>query len=359
MTDAIVEVKNIVRVDIKEKNLTGKEVSPALITTEIDTRAKISRYFLTAQSVNIDTLKNFEADLFSNDFELIPEQDRQKLKDRFNLIIKDFKGLKLTYWQKKVIISCYCLIERQGANKNRPAITITNKTDLYREVLEKDKPADGYNWGERKLFDKALEELQTQKQQIVFFKTTMEKKKKIREYVMVEAPLISSIITHYKENPKDNAETSHIDIKEKGEKIISLNPVIFDGLIDKWRLVPKNIAREIKGTCEDIKRVTPIMEDFIFWLHSHSPENNPVRRNRETLIKELGLEQEYKHNKKRVKEKLLETYDIAKRTGYLTKYETDIKGSREYLDVFYLNPSMYEHLKPKKVETTQEVITAQ
>jgi hypothetical protein len=42
MPDDYIKVKDNVRVAIEEKNLTGKEVSPAPVTPEIETKAKVS-----------------------------------------------------------------------------------------------------------------------------------------------------------------------------------------------------------------------------------------------------------------------------------------------------------------------------
>ncbi len=329
---------------IKEANLTGKEVSTAPIAVEIGTRVKYSRYFLKGQTVNIETIKNMQDDLFSDNYELVTGQSKEKLKESFNLIVKDFRGLNLDTWEKKVVIACYCAIERQNATPQMPCITIGTKADLYREVLDKDKRGN-YGGKERELFDKAFERLKTKEHQLVFYKTVKDGKKTKREYVLVQAAFISGVIINY--TAEHEGVQSLKEIKDKGRYLIQFNPVIFEGLIDNFRLIPKNVSREIKVICPDVKRTTPLMEDFILWLHTHDSRKTEIRRIKATLIKELKQDALYKKYKKRVIQNLHECYEIAKRTGYITKYEIDQKGKESIVDVFWLNPDKFYHINGK------------
>lgn len=310
----------------------------------IGEKAKVSANILNSCYTTPGKLKKYQADLFSDRYELAKGQMRDDINEKISKYIEDFKGLKLTYWQKKVIIAFYCLIEKQDASRQRPFIKIHSKTDLYREVLGKNKNGKGYNWGERKLLDKALEELQTKKQQIVFTKTKRVKDKKIREYIIVESVLITERI-YYRKSINNERGLKEGDIKEKGRQVIKFNPIIFDGLIDRWRLIPKNLTREIKMACPEVKRVTPLIEDFIYWLHSHSYKLTEIKRNRLILINELGLEKAYRHNKERTLKKIFKTYQIAKKVGYLKDYLINQKGKRKSIDIFILNPIMYEHIQ--------------
>lgn len=349
--DVKIKVERIIP-DLQEKEIRGKR--PA----ELDTKAKVSRYFLNALTINVETLKRYEADLFSDSFELIDSQTKKDLKNRFNLIVKDFKGLSLSYWQKKVVTACFCLIDKKGATDSRPIIEIESKADLYAEVLE-GRGSGQFLGSEREKFDQALEELQTMKQQVIFHKNIKDSKgKKKREYIMIEAPLVAGIVY----NLTSEGEKTVEDIKGKAKISIQFNPVIFHGLIDNWRLIPKNTAREIKSICKDVERVTSLMEDFILFLHGHAPHTLEIRRSRPVLVQELKIEREYKKNKKRTTDNLLQAYDIAKRTGYLTDYRLNEKRTGLIVDVFSLNPEKYEHLRnkallpePEEVETEAKV----
>jgi len=337
---------------IKEADLKGKDLSKAApLPSESQTKAKFPRYFLNAMTANIETVKRYEGDLFSDEFELVDTQDRKVLKDRFNLIIKDFHGLSLTYWQKKVVTACFCLIDKQGATAERPTIDIENKSDLYKEVLEKDKKGR-FGGQERRLFDEALEELQTQKQQVIFKKGVKNQKGKPQwQYIMVEATLITNRVYNFTADIDENSPT---DIKDKASQTIHFNPVIFHGLIDEWRLVPKNVSREIKQACPDVKRVTSLQEDFILFLHGFPSKYNPIRRSRPVLAQELKIDKDYKKNKKRTTEALLQAYEIAKQTGYLTDYLLDEKGKFLIVDVFFLNTDRFEHMKEKPIAAKEE-----
>lgn len=330
------------------RDLPERDIKTLAVADRLGTKAKVSRFFLNALTMNVEQVKRYEADLFSDDFEIIGTQDKARLKNQFNLVIKDFKGLNLSYWQKKVVTACYCLIEKRGATATSPAIAIENMADLYAEVLERDEKGK-FAGSERASFNDALEELQTTKQQIVFYKTVKDAKgKKKREYIIVQAPLIAGVVSHL--TSEGNTTVDDEAIKNRASKTISFNPVIFQGLVDAWRLIPKNLSREIKNAVPDIERATPLMEDFILFLHGHAKHVTEVRRSRPVLAQELKIEAEYRKNKKRTTENLLRAYEIAKRTGYLTGYEIDQKGKNMIVDVFHLNPDRFEHLKKGLLE---------
>jgi len=336
---------------VPARDLPPKEIARTLPPALLETKAKVSRFFLNAMTMNVEQVKRYEADLFSDDFEIIGTQDKARLKSQFNLVIKDFKGLNLSYWQKKVVTACYCLIEKRRATAKTPAIAIDNMAELYAEVLEQDGKGN-YAGSERASFNEALEELQTTKQQIIFYKNIKDDKgKRKREYIIVQAPLISGVVSHLTSD--DGKAVGDEDIKNKASKTIQFNPVIFQGLVDAWRLIPKNITKEIKDAFPDVKKVKPIYEDFILFLHGHGKHMTEVRRSRPVLAQELKIEAEYQKNKKRTTESLLQAYEIAKRTGYLKDYQTDQKGKNLIVDVFILNPERFEHLKGGLLEAEE------
>jgi len=328
-----------------------KEINRASPPIALETKAKVSRFFLNALTMNVEQVKRYEADLFSDDFEIIGTQDKARLKNQFNLVIKDFKGLNLSYWQKKVVTACYCLIEKRRATATSPVIEIGNMAELYGEVLERDEKGN-YAGSERASFNEALEELQTAKQQIIFYKTVKDDKgKKKREYIIVQAPLIAGIVSHITSD--DGKTIGDEEIKNKASKTIQFNPVIFQGLVDAWRLIPKNITKEIKDAFPDIKKVKPIYEDFILFLHGHGKHVTEIRRSRPVLAQELKIETQYKKDKKRTTEALLQAYEIAKKTGYLKDYEIDQRGKNLIVDVFILNPERFEHLRGGLLEADE------
>ncbi|MCK4248918.1 MAG: hypothetical protein KAX15_03985, partial [Candidatus Omnitrophica bacterium] len=330
---------------IKEKEI--RELKEA--TRIAETKAKVSRHFLSAQSAHEGTFENKQLELWGDDFELDQDQNKYNLDKQLKGYVKDFKGLRLTYWQEKFVTACYCVIEKQQAHAKNPFILLESWADLYKEVLE--KKDGGYSGKEREFLIQGGKELQTQLQQMAFYKTITKEKgkkaKKIRKYFVTEGPLITNI-GYYGET----AETKNVlqDIKNKGKMAISFNLIIFEGLVDRWRLIPKNLTREIKEACPEITRAKITAERFIKWLHTHGIGKIKIKRNRTELIKALDLEKSYKKNKDRTIKKLLECYDIAKKTGYLTDYKLNQKGTIKLLDVFYLNQDKFEHLKTKKVE---------
>ena len=72
------------------------------------------------------------------------------------------------------------------------------------------------------------------------------------------------------------------------------------------------------------------------------------------LIKELGIEEQYKLQPRRTGKELVKAYKVAKKTGYLTNFKLAQKGKEGPVDVFHLNPGMFEHLKQLPVKEEQE-----
>jgi len=330
--------------DVREKKA-GVSALPQVS----DGRAKVGlRPFLKAQTVHKKDLERWQSDLFSGAYSVVNKDDKDALSSRMGeLIVKDFEGLKLTYWEKKVVIALYCQIEKQGVSIDNPVLYLENRSDLYGEVLE--KGGNGrYHGSERKQFDEAMESLQTHKKEVVFYKTITEDGKKKRQYCLMEGVLIPEAGYIIETGGKS---LSNDEIRNKGKFAIKLHTVLLDGIIDNFRLIPKNIAGEIKKT--GVKRVREEMEDFIYWLHSHTHDTREIRRRKDVLIQELKLEREYRKNKSRTINKLHETYKIAKETGYLKDYKINQKGKTgDILDIFYLNADKIYHTKEKKLPAT-------
>ncbi len=302
-----------------------------------ETMAKVPRHYLDAMFMHRDTLIRFQSGLLAEGKKQPLPDDLGARLDQVTMLIPDFRGLRLDSWEKRVVCGCYCHIARQNTSEVRPFILLNNRSALYEEVLEKDRRGR-FRGRERQLVNQALRKLQQTVQQIVFIGQVGGR----RKIVAVQAPLIREI--SYSFVPPDGCGTVRSTLA-KGKILIEFHPVIFKGLVDNWRLIPKNLSKEIHQVCPDIPKVTALMEDFILFLHKHSSRTAEVRRRRSTLAKELKIEPQYLKNPKRTNESLCRAFETARRTGYLTEYRLDQQGWDGLVDVFLLNPAKFEHLK--------------
>ena len=166
---------------------------------------------------------------------------------------------------------------------------------------------------------------------------------------MKESPLISVEYLKRQIPPEEAKGMTEAQLKETGQIKISILPMFLRDYHKYYKLLPKDISKEVREKCPDIKKVSEPLVNFIDFLHRQ--DTREVRRNRLTLTKELKLgEPLRKRGKKYINGILFKCYDIAKRTGYLTGYKIDQKGKTELVDVFYLNVFKYEHLKPRQVK---------
>ncbi len=357
MSDDI-KIKEDVKVALKNSiNLTGQEVSPAPVTQEIETKAKVSSHFLNSYFTTEDTLKNYQGqgDLFN----LSGTQDITKTKDNLAVIIsKGFKGIDLSYSENRVMKGIFSLVQKQDASENRPFVVLDNISQLYEQILEKKvekKLKDGYTFkdfsgAEITQVNEALDKLSKTPQQIIVKgRDGVDKKGKPTYFFYMKNEALISL-EYLKRNIPEGEVNSMTEtkVRETGQIKISVLPIFLRDYHKYYKLLPKDISKEVREACPEIKKVSEPIVNFIDFLHRQ--DNAEVRRNRETLIKELKLEKVYKKNKKIAINTLLKCYDIAKRTGYLSDYQINQKGKYELVDVFSLNVFKYEHLKPKKVE---------
>lgn len=371
MPDYEIKVKENIKVALGGLiNLTGKEVSPAVVTPEIETKAKVSSHFLNSYFTTEDTLKNYQGQLELNLFNAEGDiTDITKSKKVLGEVIanKGFKGMELSYQENRVMKGIFSLIQKQDASETRPFIVLDNISQLYEQILEKKvakKLKDGYTFkdfsgAEITQVNEALDKLSKTPQQIIVKgRDGVDKKgKPTYFFYMKEEALIS------KEYLKRNIPEGEVDniteatLKQTAQIKISVLPIFLRDYHKYYKLLPKDISKEVREACPEVKKVSEPIVNFIDFLHRQ--ENAEVRRERPTLIKELKLDKVYKKNKKIAINTLLKCYDIAKRTGYLSDYKIDQKGKYALVDVFYLNVFKYEHLKPKKVtaEAKQEALS--
>lgn len=359
------------KVAVTLTDLKGKEAGTSPVSKEAELKAKVSSHFLNSYFTTDDTLKNFQGQL---QFNFKAEGDITDITNAKNTLAviasKGFKGLDLSYQENRVIKGLFNLLQKQNASEQRPFIVLDNVSQLYDEILEKKitKKKGKYTFtdfsgAEVEKVNEAVETLKKNMQQIIIKGhdgINKKTKKPLYFFYMKETPLIS--VEYLKRNipPEQAKGMTEKQLRETGQIKISILPIFLRDYHKYYKLLPKDISKEVREKCPDIKRINEPTVNFIDLLHRQDRDalrnGNELRRTRETLIKELKLEEQYrKQGKTYVKNVLLKCYDIAKRTGYLEGYKTDQRGKTELVDVFYLNIHKYDHLKPRQVKTDPEL----
>jgi hypothetical protein len=364
-------VGKTVEVTVTEADLTTQSVGAVSITPrEIETKAKVSAHFLNSYFTTDDTLKNYQGDLF----DLSGTQDIIKTKDNLAVIIsKGFKGIELSYFENRVMKGIFSLIQKQEASENRPFVVLDNISQLYEQILERKvakKLKDGYAFkdfsgAEITKVNEALEKLSKTPQQIIVKgRDGVDKKDKPTYFFYMKKEALISLEYLKRNIPADEVDRiTEGEVRETGQIKINVLPIFLRDYHKYYKLLPKDISKEVREACPEVKKISEPIVNFIDYLHRHDTigliNGNELHRSKEDLIKALKLEKLSRKNKKLVINTLLKCYDIAKRTGYLSEYQTDQRGKYKLVDVFYLNLDKYEHLqKPKRVtaETKQEAI---
>jgi len=346
--------------EIKTKEDLGaaevKEVEQ--LTTEVERKIKVPSHFINSYFSTGDTLKTYQKQL-TLDFKMEQDMDTTEAKEGLAIMVsKGFKGINLSYPENRVIKGIFSLAQKQKASENQPFIVLPNISRLLNEILEKKarKTSPGgrsfkdFFGSEVEQMKEALDNLSKTQQQIVIKGYDgIDKKtgKPTYFFYMREIPLIS--IEYLKRRiPEDEVEKlTEGDLKETGYIKISILPIILRDYHKYFKLLPKDISKEVREKCPEVKKISLTLVNFIDLLHRQN--NREFRRTRSTLTKELKLEKQLKkRGKAYIKRILLKCYDQAKRTEYLEDYKIDQRGTSGLVDVFYLNISRFEHLKPKK-----------
>jgi len=309
-------------------NLTGKEVSPAVVTPEIETKAKVSSHFLNSYFTTENTLKNYQG---QKDFDFFRAEgditDITKSKKVLGEVIatKGFKGIDLGYQESRVMKGIFSLAQKQDASENRPFIVLDNISQLYEQILEKKvekKRKDGYTFkdfsgAEITKVNDALDRLSKTPQQIIV-KGQDENDKKGKPtyfFYMKEKALIS--LEYLKRNipASEVNRMTEAELKKTAQIKIIIEPIFLRDYHKYYKELPKDISREVRKACPEIKKVSEPLVNFIDLLHRQDKliNGDELHRTRETLIKELKLEKLYRKNKKIAVETLKKCYDIAKR----------------------------------------------
>lgn len=347
------------KVNASVKDLTGQVVTtaPVPVPPEMATKAKVSSHFLNAYFTTDDTIKNYEGQLELFDFNTT--QDIAKTKANLSTIIaRGYKQIDLTYPESRVMKGLFSLLEKQNASETRPFVVLKNISELYDEILEKKVTKRGkykdFSGAEVNEAKDALDKLSKETQQIIFKGQDGKDKKgkPLYFFYMAEKPLISIEYLKRQIPQSEVDKMTETELKETGQIKITILPIFLKDYQKYFKLLPKDISREIREKCPDVKKVSEPLVNFIDLLHRQ--ESQEVRRERTTLVKELRLDKEYRQKKGRTTGTLLKCYNIAKRTGYLADYQTDQKGKYGLVDIFYLNPDKFYHLRTRAEQRQAE-----
>jgi hypothetical protein len=344
--------KDYAPIKVKE-DLGVKEVEQF---TTVERKIKVSSHFLSSFFTTEDTLKNYQEQLTLG---VKTEQDITEVKEDLAIIVsKGFKGINLSYSEKRVIKGIFSLAQKQKASENRPFIVLSNISQLLNEILErkarKTSPG-GYVFkdffgAEAEQMKKALDNLSKTQQQIVikgYDGIDKKTKKPLYYFYMREIPLINVEYLKRRISEEEAKNLTEGELKETGYIKIFILPIFLRDYHKYFKLLPKDISKEVRKKCPEVKRISVTLVNFVDFLHRQ--DKREVRRNRSTLIKELKLEKQLKkRGKAYIKRILLKCYDLAKRTEYLEDYKIDQRGTYGLVDVLYLNVFKFEHLKPKK-----------
>jgi hypothetical protein len=352
------------KVTVASTDLKGEEIRTPLISKEAETKVKVPSHFLNSYFTTEDTLKHYQ-DQGQLQFDFKAEGDITDITKSKNILAtivsEGFKGINLSYQENRVIKGLFNLLNKQNASEQRPFIVLENKYQLYEEILERKVIKKGkykdFSGAETKEVDKAIEDLQKNTQQIIikgYDGIDIKTKKPLYFFYMRKTSLIN--LEYLKRNmpPEEAEKMTEEQLKETGQIRINILSIFLRDYHKYFKLIPKDLSKEIREKCPEVKKISKPIVDFIDLLHRQDSKGlingNELRRARETLIKELKLEKMYKKNKRRTVKRLLSCYNMAKRTGYLEDYKIDQKGKYSLVDVFYLNIFKFEHLKPKQIE---------
>jgi hypothetical protein len=341
-----------------KEDLGAAEVKEVEQFTTLERKIKVPSHFINSYFTTEDTLKTYQKQL-TLDFKMEQNIDTTEAKEGLAIMVsKGFKGINLSYSEKRVIKGIFSLAQKQKVSEKLPFIVLSNISKLLNEILEKKArktSPDGYSFkdffgSEVKQMKEALDNLsKTQQQIIIKGYDGIDKKtgKPMYFFYMRETPLIN--IEYLKRRiPEEEVEKlTEGELKETGYIKISILPIILRDYHKYFKMLPKDISKEVREKCPGVRRISVTLVDFIDLLHRQN--NQEVRRTRSTLTKELKLEKQLKkRGKAYIKRILLKCYDQAKMTEYLEDYKIDQRGTSGLVDVFYLNIFRFEHLKPKK-----------
>ena len=339
-------------------DLPEKEIA-VILPSEMSTGVKVPSTFLNSYFTTDETLKNYKGQLELN-LEQFTGDKGQLCRDRQKLEIYigrgDFQGIDLSYQENRAMKGIFALADKQGANEKSPFVILENASDLYEQILEKKKTKnkkDGttfrdYRDSDKKSIDDALDALVKKPHKIVIKgqSGTDKKGKPLFFFYMTEKPLID--IEYLKADIPEDAVggVSERDVKDTGRVRIKILPQFLTNYQKFFKYLPRDVSKEIRTACPEVQRMTQPLEDFINYLHRQ--DNEIVKRRRETIAKALRIEAVYHKNRRRANDNIISYYDIAKRAGFLKDYKLDQRDGTYTVDVLFLEPSKFLHLRARR-----------
>lgn len=132
---------------------------------------------------------------------------------------------------------------------------------------------------------------------------------------------------------------------------IKLNPLIKTDIMRSFRLLPAGIYSMIKDHKPKGGRVEASAINYIKWLHRHSKGRTEIHINYLELAKHLKMSKFIKRrHHKEVRRKITSYHQLGKELGFLDRFEISRRPpySKKNVDILYLNPEKFYHLKLKK-----------
>jgi hypothetical protein len=128
---------------------------------------------------------------------------------------------------------------------------------------------------------------------------------------------------------------------------ITLNEKLFTKKDNSYRVLNPNIGGEIrefyrkhggKPSKYDIR-----FYDFLLWNNEQE-----IRKDYKELADSPLLMRNLKRERKDIRARIVEIYELYKELGYLERYELDYPGWSKNLDILYLNPDKFHKIRQNK-----------
>jgi len=317
--------------------------------------AKMSQVFLSSLFATEDTLIKYHGQM---ELRLGKTHAVSIIKkDLSTVITQGYKPLSFTAWQTRAIKALFSLCDEQNADYSNPTIVLNNISQFCEEALERKvtkKHKDGHTFkdfsgGEVNRLKQALQELSNPEElPRVICRGRVSGANRAKGngfFYMEETPIIKSIKYLQKDLTEEQMENmTGEELKKSGQISITILPEFLRDWKGYWKFLPKDISKEIREACPDVKKVTKYLRNFIDYLHIQ--ENPILRRTRKELFRAAKFNEAdiKKRGKSYYSKVVFKYYDIATRSGYLTGYELDQKGTADLVDVLHLNENKYYHL---------------
>lgn len=127
---------------------------------------------------------------------------------------------------------------------------------------------------------------------------------------------------------------------------IAFNKMLIGNMHKNYRLGEPNIGKEIKEYRKS-KKGRPSKYDIRLYDLLLNENKRVIKRNYLKMAQAPMLMDHYIRERKfkLIRKKLNSIYKMYKELGYLLDYEIDIKGAKNRIDVFYLNPDKFYRLR--------------